>query len=326
VPLSDSQAGDDLGTPFVSQEKGDGAPAVTTAGALIRRRNIGLKLTESLFILPMLICVGALILWPTATAIYHSFFDWQPGYSSPFVGLANYSHVISSSVVHTIALNELVYLAGVPLWVGVPLVVALILYERVPAAGLFRTIFFFPSVLSPVIVGILFNALLRPDGLLNATLKSIGLGGLARSWIDNPSLVKPVIILLVVWFSMGFGVLLYSAALSAVPPELFEAAEIDGATWIQQLRYIMIPSILPMTLLNAIFSVASVFLLFGYVYVLTQGGPGYASTTLDYDIYQQALSYGHFGLAAAESALLLMIMLVILAAAVRIGRRTYGTA
>jgi ABC-type sugar transport system permease subunit len=302
-----------------------GAPP-TFGGAPSRLRTLRLQFVESIFIWPMLLCVGALILWPTATAIYHSFFAWQPGYSSPFVGFKNYVDVISSSLVHTIALNELVYMAGVPLWVGVPLLVSLLLYQKVPAPGLFRTIFFFPSVLSPVIVGILFNALLRPDGLLNETLKSVGLGSLARSWIDDPALVKPVIILVVIWFSMGFGVLLYSAALSAVPPELFEAARIDGANWVQELRYVMLPAIMPMVLLNAIFSVASVFLLFGYVYVLTQGGPGYSSTTIDYDIYQNAMSYGKFGFAAAESALLLVIMLAILSVAVKIGRRVYGDA
>jgi ABC-type sugar transport system permease subunit len=272
----------------------------------------------------MLFFVGILILWPTVSAVYHSFFDWQPGYSSPFVGFRNFAMILASSIFHTIAVNEAVFAIGVPLWAGVPLLVALLLYDGVPAPGLFRTIFFFPSALSPVILGVLFKAFLRPDGLLNDTLKSAGLGTLARNWLFDPGLVKPVIIVVVLWYSMGFGVVLYSAALSAVPPELFEAAEIDGAGWLARLRYIMIPAILPMVLLNIVFSVANIFLLFGYLYVLTQGGPGYASTTIDYDIYTNAFVNGNFGAAAAESVFLIAIMVVVLFAATRVGKRIYS--
>lgn len=289
----------------------------------MRVRELGGKLRESAFLWPMLVLVGVVMLWPIVTTIIHSFTDWQPGYSSAFTGLKNYTDVLSSSVFHTVAQNEAIFIIGVPLWAGFPLVVALILYDGVPAAGLFRTIFFFPSILSPVMLGILFNALLRPDGLLNATLKSVGLGSLAHSWIDDPGLVKPVIIVVVIWYSMGFGVVLYSAALSAVPTELFEAAEIDGATWFGKLRYVMIPAIMPMLILNTVFSFASIFLLFGYIYVLTQGGPGYASATIDYDIYQNSMTYGNFGYAAAEAALVLIVMSVILVIATRIGKRVY---
>jgi len=269
----------------------------------------------------MLLFLGTLVLVPTGIAVFRSFYQWDPGYESPFVGLANYGEIIASEVVRAIAKNEALFMIGVPLWAGVPLFVALLLYERVPFAGLFRTIFFFPAVLSPVILGILFRALLRPDGLINATLASVGLDSLQRNWIDDPALVKPVLIVVVMWYTMGFGVVLYSAALSSVAPELFEAAEIDGASWLQRLRYVMVPAIL---ILNLIFSVGTVFLLFGYIYVLTQGGPGYASTTIDYDIYQNAMQYGYFGLAAAEAVLLLGVMLVILLAAVTVGRRLWA--
>jgi ABC-type sugar transport system permease subunit len=271
----------------------------------------------------MLLLIGLFVVVPVAVAIFRSFYDWNPGYHSDFVGLANYREVFSSSVVHEIAWNELVFMLGVPLWAGVPLIVALLLYERVPAAGLFRTIFFFPSVLSPVILGLLFRAFFRPDGIVNVTLERIGLGGLQRNWINDPTYVKPVIIVVVMWFTLGFGVVLYSAALSAVQPDLFEAAELDGASWLQRLGYVIVPAILPMFLLNVVFSFATVFLLFGYVYTLTQGGPGYASTTIDYDIYQNSLAYGYFGLGAAEAVCLLVVMVIIIGVTVLAGRRLW---
>jgi ABC-type sugar transport system permease subunit len=281
------------------------------------------KVGESIFIWPMLVLVGTLVLVPTAIAVWRSFYDWDPGYESPFVGLDNYRAIVESELVREIARNELVYLIGVPLWAGLPLVVALLMYERVPAVGVFRTIFFFPAVLSPVVIGILFRSLLRPDGLVNSVLGSVGLESLQRNWIDDPSLVKPVIICVVAWYSMGFGVLFYSAALSSIDPQVFEAAEIDGASWIRRLWHIMIPSILPMFVLNLVFSVGSVFLLFGYIYTLTQGGPGYSSTTIDFDIYQNALNFGDFALSSAESVVLLLIMSTVLTAAVFVGRRMW---
>lgn len=271
----------------------------------------------------MLVLLGTLVLAPAVYAIFRSFYDWSPGYESPFVGIDNFKELFSSSVFHEIGRNELFFMIGVPIWAGVPLVVALLLFERVPFAGAFRTIFFFPAVLSPVILGLVFRSLLRPDGIVNSTLESIGLGGLAQNWIDEPALVKPVIILVALWYSMGFGVIFYSAALSTVPTELFEAAELDGASWWQRLRYVVLPRILPIFLLNIVFSVATVFLLFPYSFVLTRGGPGYTSTTIDYDIYANSFQFGYFGLAAAESVLLLLVMLGVLAALFRFGRKAY---
>lgn len=269
----------------------------------------------------MLLLVGCFVLAPLSTAIFRSFFAWNPGYASPFVGFRNYGVVFHSPAFAQIVKNEAIFMLGVPLWAGMPLFIALLLYERVPFAGFFRAMFLIPTALSPVIMGILFRSILRPDGILNSTLKSSGLGFLAHDWIDSPSLVKPVIILVVIWYTLGFGVLLYSAALSAVPVEIFEAAEIDGASWFRRLIHIMLPAIRPMFVLNLIFNVATVFLLFGYVYVLTQGGPGYASTTLDWDIYENAFQNGNFGVAAAESALLLGVMLVVLTLTALASRR-----
>ena len=278
---------------------------------------------ESTFIWPMLLLVGVLMLFPTGTAIYRSFFDWNPGYDSPFVGFGNYRYLLKSDVFREIAVNQLIFVLGVPIWSTLPLFVALLLYERVPAAGLFRTIFFFPAVLSPVILGLVFRSFLRTDGVLNVTLQDIGLGSLARPWIDDPTYVKPVMIIVAAWYTMGFGVIFYSAALSTVAPELFEAAELDGANWIQRLWHIMIPRIMPIFLLNVVFSVATAFLLFPYAYVLTRGGPGYASTSIDYDIYQNSLQSGFYGIASAEAVLLLLVMAVTLFAAYRVGRRMW---
>jgi multiple sugar transport system permease protein len=121
-----------------------------------------------------------------------------------------------------------------------------------------------------------------------------------------------VLIFVIAWASAGVGVVIFSAALSALDPTLLEAADVEGASGWQRLRFVVLPAIRPVVDLYFALMVLMVFVgLFGWIYVLTGGGPGYASTTLDYDIYQHALTYGQFGLAAAESVYLFAIVVVI---------------
>jgi ABC-type sugar transport system permease subunit len=183
------------------------------------------------------------------------------------------------------------------------------------------TIIFFPAVASPAIVGIFFRGVLSSNGLLDTLLRSVGLGGLAKNWLSDPGLVKPVIICVVAWATAGVGVVIFSAALSGIDPNLIEAAEVEGASGLQKLRFVMIPALRPVIDLYLAFMVLIVFVgLFAWIFVLTAGGPGFASSTLDYDIYQHALFYGQFGLAAAESVYLLGLVVVVLLLASRLRR------
>jgi len=281
---------------------------------------------DFLFVAPLVLLVGVLILYPAVVGVYRSFFTWTPaGGATEFVGFDNYVTLAKSPVFHEILKNEAIYLIGVPIWTILPLGIALALQERVLFPGLFRTLFFFPAVLSPALVGILFRSMLRPDGMVNETLDAMGLGALAQSWLDDPSLVKPVMIGILAWAGLGTGVLIFSAGLAAVPPELFEAAEVDGASWFQRLRYIMIPSLLPLIEFWVVYQIISVFLwIFGWIYVLTQGGPRYSSTTLDYDVYTNAMNFGQFGLAAAEAVYLLGLVLIVITAGVMLRRLRGG--
>ena len=208
--------------------------------------------------------------------------------------------------------NEGFFLLAVPVWVLLPLAIALFLHERVPFAGLARTLIFYPAVASPAILGIFFRGVLAPTGLINSLLRSIGADGLARNWLADPHLVKPVLVCVIAWASAGVGVVIFSAALSAMDPSQLEAADVEGASGWQRLRFVVLPAVKPVVDLYIALMVLMVFVgLFGWIYVLTGGGPGYASTTLDYDIYQNALTYGKFGLAAAESVYLFGIVVIL---------------
>jgi multiple sugar transport system permease protein len=266
-----------------------------------------------------------MIVTPTVVAVIHSFTQWNPGYPSPFVGLNNYITLANSPVFREILRNEAFLLLGVPLWIVIPLLLAYLLYDRVPAGGLFRALFFFPATASPALMGILFTLILGPQGPLNALLKGLGWHS-PPDWLVTSSLVKPILIVVVAWATVGTGIIIFSAGLSAIPPELFEIAEMDGAGWWQRLRFVVLPSLRRLIELWAVILVITVFVaLFPWIYTLTNGGPGYSSTTLDYDIYQNALTNGYFGLAAAEMVyMLLLIGLVLAIVWVLFGRRRGG--
>lgn len=265
-----------------------------------------------ILLLPLVVLEAAVFFIPLIYVLFMSFYDWQPGGVSVFIGVDNYAGLFADPEFWQVVGNQLFYLLGLPLWVVAPLVVAFMLREHVAGAGVLRSIYFFPAVMSPAIVGLVFRSLLGADGPLDSFLNNIGLSWLALPWLTDANLVKPVIILLVLWAGFGTGVLIFSAALGAVPQEIFEAARLDGVGFWRELWYIATPSIRPTVVLWAMYQVISIFLfMFSWIYVLTSGGPGLASTTLDFSIYQQFMRFGFFGTAAAESVVLVALILLV---------------
>ena len=160
-------------------------------------------------------------------------------------------------------------------WVLLPLALALFLYERVPFAGVARTLIFYPAVASPAILGIFFRGVSAPTGLLNSVLGAVGLDGLEQNWLADPKLVKPVLICIIAWATAGVGVIIFSAALSAMEPSLLEAAEVEGASAWQRIKWVVFPALRPVIDLYVALMVLTVFVgMFGWIYVLTGGGPG----------------------------------------------------
>lgn len=265
-----------------------------------------------LFLLPIVVLEAAVFFLPLISLFVRSLYDWQPGGFSPFVGAQNYTDLLGDPEFWQVVGNQLFYLLGLPLWVIAPLVVAYLLREHVAAAGLWRSIYFLPAVMSPAVVGLVFRSLLSTNGPIDAFLHNLGLDALALPWLTDERLVKPIIILLVLWAGFGTGVLIFSAALGAVPQEIFEAARLDGAGFWREFWHIAAPAIRPTVALWTMFQVISIFLfMFGWIYTLTGGGPGLASATLDFAIYQKFMRFGFFGAAAAQSVVLVMMILLV---------------
>jgi multiple sugar transport system permease protein len=280
-------------------------------------------LSELPYLVPVLAVVALVVLLPAGVALYHSFTDWRPGSESPWVGLANYREFVSNPVTGEIVRNTGVLLLGIPLWTALPLVLAFALHERTPATGMFQAIFFFPAVLSPAIIGIVFRGILAPEGLVNEVLLGVGVVSEPVLWLDNAALVKPTLIFVLAWASVGAGTVIFSAAMTSIDKHLLEAATLDGANWLQRLRYVVLPGIASVVAFWVVYQVVSVFLyVFGWIYVLTRGGPGYSSTTLDYDVYTNAFTNGLFGYASAQSMCLLVIAAIVLIVGYPLARRS----
>ena len=288
--------------------------SATATGRAARRRPSRTGVAGVLVLVaPVALLEAALFFAPLVYVAVRSFYDWQPGGVSTFNGVANYVELFTDPEFWQVVGNQLFYLLGLPLWVIAPLIVAYMLRERVALPGLWRSIYFFPAVMSPAIVGLVFRSLLSTGGPVDSFLDRIGLDALALPWLTDQNLVKPVIIVLVLWAGFGTGVLIFASALGAVPQEIFEAARLDGAGFWRELWDIATPSIRPTVVLWTMFQVISIFLfMFSWIYVLTGGGPGLASTTLDFAIYQKFMRFGFFGSAAAESVVL-VIMIVLVA-------------
>jgi multiple sugar transport system permease protein len=271
---------------------------------------------------PLVVAVIALVIEPAVVGLSRSFFNWQPGSASPFVGISNFKHLADSATFRTILSNEAVYLTGLPIWTLLPLVIAVFLFSGVRFAGLVRTLIFVPALVSPALLGIMFTPILAPAGLVNTTLTKVGLGTLAHPWLESTSLVKPTVILILAWANVGLGVAIFTAALTGIRPDLIDAANVAGATSWQRLRYVILPGVRRTLVLWMAFQALGVFLfLFGLIFALTAGGPGNASTSIDYDVFTNAITNGLFGVGAAESVYLLVIVVLIAACAWTIGRR-----
>ncbi|MGH3472224.1 MAG: carbohydrate ABC transporter permease [Nocardioidaceae bacterium] len=294
----------------------------------MRKRRSGFSLDRLPFLdrslvllVPLVALETAVFFIPLIFVCYHSFYDWQPGGVSTFLGWGNYQTLFGQPEFWEIVRNQIFFLLGLPLWVAAPLLIAYMLREHVPHAGAFRTIYFIPAVMSPAIVGLVFRTLLQDDGPINQALHGVGLGFLAQRWLTDASWVKPVIILLVLWAGLGTGVLIFSAAFSAVPQEIFEAARLDGVGFWKELWYVALPAVRPTVVLWTMFQVISIFLfMFSWIYVLTSGGPGLASTTMDFSVYQTFYQLGFFGAAAAQSVVLVVMVIIVAAVFVVVPR------
>lgn len=270
-------------------------------------------------ILPSVLLIGGLLLYPIVYAIFVSFNRTANGISFNWIGFDNYARLLRDPTLWRVLGNNFVFLVSVPLVLFFSLVCAALIYEEVWGWRFFRVVYFLPSVISTVVIGTLFRRLFDYSGPINQIV--IGMGNEPIDWLARGSTSVIVIVLVLVWSGFGYGMLVLLSAMTAIDPTIYESARLDGANWWQRLRFITMPLIAKviafLTVINVIYTFLS---LFGLIYVLTAGGPGYETTTLDYFIYLKAFSGFDFGQAAALALMLAVITLVLTVIQLRFAR------
>jgi multiple sugar transport system permease protein len=279
------------------------------------------------FLAPALALIAIFFFLPVAGALVLSFTDFDVyGIADPdnvrFVGMANYGRLMDTPL-FWIALRNTFYFAlvGGPLSLAVSLGAALLLNARgVRLRTLFRTIYFAPFVTTLVAVAIVWRYLYHTRyGLLNHGLGFVGIGPV--DWLGDPRWAMPAIIVMAVWKNFGYNMLIFIAGLQSIPEELYEAARMDGASALRRFWHVTLPSLGPTLLFVSVITMIGYFQLFAEPYVMTQGGPLRATTSIVLLMYEEGFRWWRMGFAAAIAFVLFLIILVATLIQFRIQRR-----
>jgi multiple sugar transport system permease protein len=267
------------------------------------------------FLAPALVLIGVFFFLPVLASFALSVTDFDI-YSvgdfdnARFVGLANYAALLENPLFWTALRNTFYFaLIGGPLTVAISLGAALIVNAKlVRFKSFFRTVYFLPFVTTLVAVAIVWRYLYHPEyGLLNYALGAVGVDPI--NWLGDPKWAMPAIILLAAWKNFGYNMLIFIAGLQAIPEELYEAAAIDGAGVVRRFWHVTLPMLAPTFFFVGVVTMIGYFQLFAEPYVMTQGGPLKATTSLVLFMYEEGFRWWRMGMAAAIAFILFLLIL-----------------
>jgi len=267
-----------------------------------------------LLILPTAFFVAIFTAWPTALAIYQSFFRQRLNiarFREPtFVGLENYTELFGDDRFQRVLLNTFLYVLGtVPASILLGFLFALLVNRAVRGIGLARLGFFYPTILPLVSAATIWMFFFTPDyGLFNTALRFIGYSG-PENWTANPNLALLAVMIVAVWKNAGYYMIFYLAGLQGLPADVFEAAAIDGAGWWRSLWRIAFPLLRRTTLFVSIIAFIGAFQTVDHIFVLTQGGPSRASTVLLFYLWEERFQNLNVGRASALTVILVILLL-----------------
>ncbi|MBY9063748.1 sugar ABC transporter permease [Sphingomonas yunnanensis] len=279
------------------------------------------------FVLPVLAIILFVFALPTVLALalsvtdysIYALADWG---ALRFVGLGNFTDLLTTPLFWRALGNTALFaLLGVPMAVGTSLAAALLLHDAsVRWKPLWRVLLFAPYVTSVVATAVVWRFLLNTRfGLLNHALGWVGVPPV--DWLGDPHASIPAILLFVTWKIFGYNMIVFTAALSAVPHDLMEAARLDGASRWTRFRHVTLPAIGPTLLLAAVMSVAGFLQIFAEPYVMTLGGPAQSTTTVLYFMFDEGFKWWNLGQASAVAFILFLMILALTLVQARIGRR-----
>ncbi|OCT15407.1 hypothetical protein A8709_15110 [Paenibacillus pectinilyticus] len=265
-----------------------------------------------LFVLPALLIFLVFVYYPLFRTLGYSLTEWD-GMSAPkFIGLKNFHYLIEDESFLQSAKNN-VYFAVITMIIGNPLFLLLALGLNLPlkSRGFLRTLYYLPQLMSLMVISVIWGLILQFDGVFNTLLHTIGIDGLIHDWLGSRKLALNTIVLINEWQTAGFGAVIYLAGLQSIPEDLYEAAKIDGASAWRRLWHITLPLLMPS------FSVINFLLLVGGMryfdipFVMTNGGPGDATSTMALKVYKFAFVDRQMGYATAASVAFMVVIVAL---------------
>jgi len=263
------------------------------------------------FVIPALVVIAAVIVFPWVFTLWMSVNSWTLGQSQSFAGFANYARLATDmrfweSLWHTVLYTGLSVIA--PVFLGT--LAALIFDAQFPLRGFLRGIFVMPMMATPVAIALVWTMMLHPQlGVLNYLLSFVGIG--PQEWIYNQVSVIPSLVLVETWQWTPLVMLIVLGGLAAVPREPYESAEIDGANVWQKFRYLTLPMIAPFLMIAVIIRSIDAVKSFDIIYAMTQGGPGTASETINIYLYNTAFSYYDIGYGSAMAVVFFILIVAL---------------
>ena len=293
---------------------------------LAAKKSRSSRLEPWFYLAPATILIVLVFFYPIVE-IFHSSLLQNTASGIKTIGLTNYRLVFDDPVFWEALSNNGKLLLSVPILTVISLFIAIVLFEHVRGWKFYRAIIFLPYILAIPVVGMTFVYLLGLNGIINTLLRQVGLGILSQDWLGSAKWVLPSISVVIIYREMGFGVVLFLARLMSLEKEILEAAEIDGANWGQKHFYITLPQ---MSGIIEFFIVVELITMlswvFAYVFTMTGGGPGFASTIMEFYIWKHAFAFRSPGIASALAVILLLVTTVLIFLQLRLRRRSLENA
>lgn len=287
------------------------SPISPAKGRRLLRPEAKFALQAYAFLLPSFVGLLVFLILPIIAVAVLSFFNWGLIAQPTFIGLGNYSKLFgSSSFWHSLLVTFYYILLNIPMQTVFALLLALLLNQKIPGRGIFRTLFVVPWMATAVAMGIVWQWIFDPQyGSLNSFLSLFHITGPA--WLSSPGWALPAIAAVNIWQYTGYNMLFFLAGLQGIPPDFYEASSLDGAGPVRKFFTITLPLLTPTLFFVLVTDVIGSAQVFDTVYVMTQGGPGNATSVLNFTIFQQAFMFFHAGYASALSMVLFAILLII---------------
>ncbi len=283
----------------------------TTSAQSKRQFRIGTAALPYVLLFPTVLFVTVFTLWPTIRVAYDSLFlDNQAVKTPQFIGLDNFTLLANDPTFHDVLFNTFAYVAiTVPISVFLALVLALVLNRKFRGLGLFRLAFFYPTVLPMISAATIWYFMYTPGyGLINVFLGNFGIP--SQSWLGSTKLALTALMILGIWKQTGYFMIFYLAGLQGLPHEVFEAADLDGASTIQATRYLTLPLLMGTTLFVTTIAVINAFETVDQIYIMTGGGPVNSTSMLLFNLWQTLFSFLDVGKASAMSVILIAALLI----------------